>query len=153
FERAIHSTYAPVLDRALRHPKSALAGAAVIVLLALALVPAIGFSLFPRAETPQFYVNVTAPQGGSIEATAAATRYADSVIRRRSGIRAVFASTGRDNPRIYYNVTPRRDNPAVGQLFVVQDEYDPKHTPALLDSLRAELAAYPAARIELREFE
>jgi multidrug efflux pump subunit AcrB len=50
-------------------------------------------------------------------------------------------------------VLPRRDNPAVGQLFVVLEEYDGGRTPALLDSLRAELAAYPAARIELREFE
>ena len=153
FERTIHATYAPVLDRALRHPRSALVGAAAVVAAAVALVPAIGFSLFPRAETPQFYVNVTAPQGGSIEATAAATRYADSMIRRRPAVRAVFASAGRDNPRIYYNVTPRRDNPAVGQLFVVLDRYDQKRTPAMLDSLRTDLAAYPAAKIELREFE
>jgi multidrug efflux pump subunit AcrB len=153
FERAIHATYAPVLDRALRHPGRTLAIGTATVVGALALVPAIGFSLFPRAETPQFYVNVTAPEGGSVEATAAATRFADSVIRRRPGVRAVFASAGRDNPQIYYNVLPRRDNPAVGQLFVVLEEYDGGRTPALLDSLRAELAAYPAARIELREFE
>jgi multidrug efflux pump subunit AcrB len=153
FERTIHSTYAPVLDQALRHPPAALAGAALVVVAAVALVPAIGFSLFPRAETPQFYVNITAPEGGSIEATTAATRWADSVIRRRSGVHAVFASAGRDNPRMYYNVTPRRDNPAVGQLFVVLDDYDQKRTPPLLDSLRADFVAYPAARIELREFE
>jgi multidrug efflux pump subunit AcrB len=153
FERAIHLSYAPVLDRALRHPARALVAAGAIVAIAVALVPAIGFSLFPKAETPQFYVNVTAPEGGSIEATAAAAGYADSVIRRRPEARAVFASVGRDNPRIYYNVAPRRDNPAVGQLFVVLEHYDQERTPALLDSLRAELAAYPAARIELREFE
>jgi multidrug efflux pump subunit AcrB len=153
FERAIHATYAPVLDRALRHPGRALAIGAATVVGTFALVPAIGFSLFPRAETPQFYVNVTAPEGGSVEATAAATRFADSVIRRRSGVRAVFASAGRDNPQIYYNVLPRRDNPAVGQLFVVLEEYDGGRTPVLLDSLRTQLAAYPAARIELREFE
>ena len=153
FERAIHATYAPVLDRALRRPARALAAAGGFVAAALALVPAIGFSLFPKAETPQFYVNVTAPEGGSIEATGAAAGYADSVIRRRPEVRAVFASVGRDNPRIYYNVAPRRDNPAVGQLFVVLERYDQKRTPALLDSLRAKLAAYPAARIELREFE
>jgi len=153
FERAIHATYAPVLDLALRHPARALAAAGGFVAAALALVPAIGFSLFPKAETPQFYVNVTAPEGGSIEATAAAAGYADSVIRRRPEVRAVFASVGRDNPRIYYNVAPRRENPAVGQLFVVLERYDQARTPALLDSLRAELAAYPAARIELREFE
>jgi multidrug efflux pump subunit AcrB len=68
-------------------------------------------------------------------------------------VRTVFQSVGRDNPRIYYNVMPRRDNPAVGQLFVVLDHFDQKRTPALLDSLRAQFAAYPAARIQLREFE
>jgi multidrug efflux pump subunit AcrB len=153
FERGIHATYAPVLDRALRRPALALVAAAVIVAGAVGLVPAIGFSLFPRAETPQFYVNLTAPEGGSIAATAAAARYADSVIRRRPEVRAVLQSVGRDNPRMYYNVLPRRDNPAVGQLFVLLDHYDQRHTPALLDSLRAQLAVYPAAQIELREFE
>ena len=153
FERSIHVTYAPLLDRALRRPRLALATAGAFVIAGAALVPLVGFSLFPKAETPQFYVNVTAPQGASIEATAAAARFADSVIRRRPEVKAVFASVGRDNPRIYYNVIPRRDNPAVAQLFVILEEYEPDHTPALLDTLRAELAAYPAAELELREFE
>jgi multidrug efflux pump subunit AcrB len=153
FERAIHGTYAPLLDRALRRPVIALGLAALFVIGAAALVPAVGFSLFPKAETPQFHVMITAPEGANIGATAEAAHYADSVIRRRPEVRAVFSSVGRDNPRIYYNVLPRRDNPAVGQLFVVLDHYNQRHTPALLDSLRAELGAYPAARIEVREFE
>jgi multidrug efflux pump subunit AcrB len=153
FERTIHSTYAPVLDRALRHPLRALVVAAVFVAGAAALIPAVGFSLFPKAETPQFHVMITAPEGASIGATGAAARYADSVIRRRPEVHAVFSSVGRDNPRVYYNVLPRRDNPTVGQLFVVLDHYDQRRTPPMLDSLRAELAGYPAAKIELREFE
>jgi len=153
FERSIHATYAPLLDRALRRPYLALGGAALFVIGAGALVPAVGFSLFPKAETPQFYVNVTAPQGASIGATDAAARWAESVIRMRPEVRSVFTSVGHDNPRVYYNVVPRRDNPAVGQLFVVLDHYDQKRTPPMLDSLRATLAAYPAARLEVREFE
>jgi multidrug efflux pump subunit AcrB len=153
FERSIHATYAPILDRALRHPRRALLAASLFVVVITALVPFVGFSLFPKAETPQFYVNVTGPEGASLDATTAAARYADSVIRRHEGVKAVFTSIGRDNPRIYYNVLPRRDNPAVGQLFVVLDAFDHERTPALLDTLRAELARYPAARLELREFE
>jgi multidrug efflux pump subunit AcrB len=153
FERGIHATYAPVLDRALRRPRAALAASGAIVVLGLALLPAVGFSLFPKAETPQFYVNVTAPQGTGIDATAEAARYAEGVIRRRPEVRAVFTSVGRDNPVVYYNVIPRQENPAVGQLFVILDAYDQRRTPAMLDTLRAELAVYPAARLELREFE
>jgi len=41
----------------------------------------------------------------------------------------------------------------VGQLFVLLDEYDQHKTPALLDTLRAELARYQGAEIALREFE
>jgi multidrug efflux pump subunit AcrB len=142
-----------VLDLALRRPRTALAAAGAVVVLGLALVPAVGFSLFPKAETPQFYVNVTAPQGTDIGATAEAARYAETVIRRRPEVRAVFTSVGRDNPTVYYNVIPRQENPAVGQLFVILDAYHQRRTPRMLDTLRAQLAAYPAARLELREFE
>jgi multidrug efflux pump subunit AcrB len=153
FERAIHKTYGPVLERALGRPRTTLALAGAFVLGAAALVPVVGFSLFPKAETPQFIVNITAAEGSSIEVTDRAARFAESVLADRSEVRAVFTSVGRDNPQIYYNVIPRRENPATGQLFVLLDAYDPDRTPILLDTLRAELAAYPAARLEVLEFE
>jgi multidrug efflux pump subunit AcrB len=150
---AIHRTYAPLLERALARPGRSLALAGGGVVAALALIPLVGFSLFPAAETPQFYVNVTAPEGSSIATTRGAATYAEEVLLARPGVRSVFTSLGRDNPRMYYNVIPRRENPAVGQLFVVLDDYDPGRTPALLDSIRGELAEYPGVRLELREFE
>ena len=64
-----------------------------------------------------------------------------------------MANVGRDNPQVYYNVIPRSENPNVAQLFVTLDEYDTKETPAMFDTLRARFAAYPNARIEVREFE
>ncbi|MGE3527679.1 MAG: efflux RND transporter permease subunit, partial [Gemmatimonadales bacterium] len=153
FQKAIHATYAPVLDLALKHRKATLAISGALVLASLALVPVVGFSLFPRAETPQFYVSITAPQGAGIDATEAAARYAESVVRRYPVVKGVFTSVGHDNPRVYYNVFARKDDPRVGQLFVVIDRYDQHRTPAMLDSMRAELEGYPAARLELREFE
>jgi multidrug efflux pump subunit AcrB len=153
FDHAIQRTYAPLLDRALRRPLPALALAGLIVVGSAALLPLVGFSLFPKAETPQFYVNISAPEGSSLEVTDEAARFAERVLAQRPVVRAVFTSVGRDNPRIYYNVNPRREHPAVGQLFVVLDRYDPRSVPAMLDTVRTELADYPAARLELREFE
>ena len=153
FERVIHSTYAPVLDRALNRPRVTLALAGALVIISFLLVPLVGFSLFPKAETPQFYVNITAPEGTGMAATDSAARFAERAIGARAGVAGIFTSIGHDNPQIYYNVNPRRDDPRVGQLFVVLDEYDQRHTPPLLDSLRAELARYPGAKIEVREFE
>jgi multidrug efflux pump subunit AcrB len=153
FDRGIHATYAPVLDRALRHPLRTLVVAVAVVVASFALVPVVGFSLFPRAETPQFHVDITAPEGGSIAVTEAAARYAERVLARHPQVRAVYTSVGHDNPAIYYNVTPRVDSPRVGQLFVLLHGYDTRATPRLLDTLRTELAHYPAAELAVREFE
>ena len=153
FDRGIHATYAPVLDRALRRPLRTLAISAAIVLGAVALVPVVGFSLFPNAEAPQFRVDITAPEGASIAVTDAAARHAEQAIARRHDVRAIHTSVGHDNPTVYYNVFPRVDSPRVGQLFVTLDHYDQRRTPHMLDTLRTELARYPGAELAVREFE
>ena len=153
FDRGIHATYAPLLDRALHRPGRTLVLAGAFVVASFALVPVVGFSLFPKAETPQFRVDITAPEGASIAATDSAARYAERVLGRAPGVRAIYTSVGHDNPRVYYNVSSRTDDPRIGQLFVLLNDYDHKTTPRLLDSLRAELARYPAAELALREYE
>jgi multidrug efflux pump subunit AcrB len=152
-QRAIHSTYAPVLEKSLRRPVVTLVVAGAFVVLTMLLIPVVGFSLFPKAETPQFYVNVTAEEGSSIEVTDRAVRHVERLLTQRPDVAAVFSSVGHDNPRVYYNVFPRRVDPRVGQLFVVLKEYHPDETTHMLDSLRAQLASYPGAKIEVREFE
>lgn len=153
FDRGIHATYAPVLDRALRRPMLTLAIAAAVVAGSFALVPVVGFSLFPKAETPQFHVDITAPEGANIAVTDSAARFAERVLARHHEVKTVYTSVGHDNPTVYYNVIPRVDSPGVGQLFVLLDEYDRRRTPELLDTLRAEMARYPGAEIAVREFE
>jgi multidrug efflux pump subunit AcrB len=152
-DRGIRKGYAPILDRALRYPGRALGVAGLMVAASLALIPAVGFSLFPAAETPQFYVNITAPEGASSRVTREAALAAEGILLARPEVQGVFTSVGRDNPQMYYNVIPRRESPSTGQLFVILERFDPGRTPALLDELRVELAAWPGARLELREFE
>jgi multidrug efflux pump subunit AcrB len=151
--RVIHAGYAPVLHRALAYPGRTLAAAAVLVALSFALVPAVGFSLFPKAGTPQFLVDVETPDGSSLAATDSAARWVERILARRQDVRAVMTNVGHGNPQIYYNVVPRSDNASVAQLFVTIDEYHPGETEAKYDSLRAVFAGYAGARIELKEFE
>jgi multidrug efflux pump subunit AcrB len=151
--RAIGATYAPVLHRALARPGRTLAGAAALFVASLALVPAVGFSLFPKAGTPQFLVDVSTPDGSSLAETDRAARFAERIVSQQHGVASVMTNVGRDNPQVYYNVIPRNENAGVAQLFVTLDEYDSRETPAMLDTLRARFAAYPNARIEVREFE
>jgi multidrug efflux pump subunit AcrB len=150
--RAIGATYAPVLHRALARPGRTLAGAAVLFAASLALVPVVGFSLFPKAGTPQFLVDVSTPDGSSLAETDRAARFAERIVSRQPGVVSVMSNVGRDNPQVYYNVIPRKENAGVAQLFVTLDAYD-RRTPAMFDTLRARFAAYPNARIEVREFE
>lgn len=151
--RGIERTYAPILDRALAAPRRALALAALLVAGVFALAPLVGFSLFPKAESPQVRVDIRLPDGASLAATDAAARFAERVVGGHPEVRGIFTSVGRDNPQVYYNVFPKDEKANVGQLFVLLHRYDPATTPAVLDAMRRELAAYPGARLELREFE
>jgi multidrug efflux pump subunit AcrB len=149
----IRKTYAPVLHRALAHPWRTLAVSGTLVVASVALIPVVGFSLFPKAGTPQFLVNIETPEGTSLARTDSAARFAESSVMLSPEVRGVFTNVGRDNPFVYYNVSQRGERSNRAQLFVLLDHYDPEDTPGMIDRLRTDLSAYPGARIEVREFE
>jgi multidrug efflux pump subunit AcrB len=151
--RAIDATYAKVLHRALAQPRRTLVVALALFVGALALIPSIGFSLFPKAGTPQFLVTVTTPEGSALAVADSAVAFAERALQRREAVRDVYANIGRGNPKIYYNIQSLAERATRGELFVLVDEYHSQRTPALLDSLRTELDAYPDARIQVTEFE
>jgi multidrug efflux pump subunit AcrB len=152
FHGGIERVYGPVLRAALAHPLWTLVLTAALVVGSAMLVPRIGFSLFPKAGIPEFRVTVETPKGSSLKETDRAVRFAERVLRGKSEVVAVFANAGAGNPQVYYNVVPAREQPNIGELFVRLKNYDNK-TPALLNRLRTELAEYPGASIEVREFE
>ncbi len=151
--RAIDLTYGRWLHRALAHPAQMLVAALVLFVGALALIPSIGFSLFPKAGTPQFLVTVTTPDGSSLAMTDSAVAFAERTLADRSQVKHVYANIGRGNPKIYYNLNSSSERATYGELFVLIDEYDADATPRMLDSLRVTFDAYPDARIEVKEFE
>ncbi|MEZ4456388.1 MAG: hypothetical protein R2882_07540 [Gemmatimonadales bacterium] len=100
----------------------------MLVVAVVALVPVIGFSLFPKAETPQFRIDVRLPVGSSLAATDSAVRFVERLAGTRPEIRSVFSNVGRDNPIVYYNVFPNEEDATVGQVFLTLDRYDPHAT-------------------------
>ena len=149
----INRSYAPVLHRALAHPVRTLAISGALVAASLALVPVVGFSLFPKAGTPQFLVDIETAEGASLARTDSAAMFAERIVRARPEVRGVFTNVGKDNPFVYYNVSQRNERSNRAQLFVLLKDYDPSRTPSMIDSLRVALTTYPGARIEVREFE
>ncbi len=151
--RGIDATYGRLLHAALGNPWRTLVAALVLLVGTLALVPAIGFSLFPKAGTPQFLVSVRAPDGASLALTDSAVAFAERALIARPEVRHVYANVGRGNPKIYYNINATSERTTYGELFVLIHGYDAAGTPAMLDELRKVFDVYPDARIEVKEFE
>ncbi len=151
--RLIHGVYRPLLHWSLEHPRKMLAGTALLCAASFALVPAIGFSIFPAADVPQFMVTIETPEGASVEETDKAVRFAESVLQAHPQVRYTFANIGHGNPRVFYNIFPKYTSSNNGEIFAEATFYDAKKTPMLFDELRQSFASYPGARIILRPFE
>jgi multidrug efflux pump subunit AcrB len=150
---AVDGSYRPVLKRALAHPRLTLAAAGLLVVGSVALVPRIGFSLFPKAGLPQVRVTVETPEGASLAETDRAVRFAEGVLRRDPDVRRVVANVGKGNPRVYYNVTQQNEKASWGEVLFELDTREQVGIDRVLARLRERLAGYPGASLQVLEFE
>src|SRR5690554_7638347 len=96
--------YRKVLDKALARPKLIVAISVASLVMALALFPIIGVSLFPKAEKPMIFVNIEMPEGTSFNKTDIMTKKVEAMVRKYDIVKDISANIGRDNPRVYYNI-------------------------------------------------
>jgi len=150
----IHRYYRPALHYCLARPRATVAAAiGGSLLVSVLLVPVLGSSLFPKADTPQFLVQIDTPTGTSYAETDRALRFVEDEVRKIPGIKAVFANLGRGNPQVYYNHIQRQESASYAEVLGVLERYDPRRTPRDLDALRQRLDGYPGARISVKEFQ
>ena len=151
---AIHRFYQPLLHRALARPRlvvwGSLAGSVVII---VGIGGLIGFSLFPKADTPHFLVTVQTPAGSSLAETDRAVRFVEDQLRQMPQVSSFFSNIGHGNPKIYYNLFPPQSETNYGDVFVKLQAYDTRKTPRLLDGLRGRLETYANAHIQVKEFQ
>jgi multidrug efflux pump subunit AcrB len=150
---AIHRLYAPALRLVLANPRRTLLAALGFVAASLALVPLIGFSLFPPADIPQFRVTIQTPDGASLADTDRALSFVEDELARHPEVKHYFANLGRGNPRVYYNTFPEETNASVAEVFVELGEFDARSSPQLYEQMRGVFAQYPGARILLESFQ
>jgi multidrug efflux pump subunit AcrB len=149
----IHRYYRPALHYCLARPKAtAITAIGGSLVLAAIMVPILGSSLFPKADSPQFLISVEAPDGTSFAETDAALRFVEDKLARTPSVKSWFANLGHGNPQIYYNHIVRKDSPNYAEVFVLLKEYDPPAMRRDLDALRSQLGRYPGARIYVKEF-
>ncbi|WP_111626657.1 efflux RND transporter permease subunit [Larkinella arboricola] len=152
-KRLISGSYSRLLHTALRHPVLTLLGALAIFAGALALVPKVGFALFPASEKPQFLINIETPEGTSLQETNRVARYIESQLGQEPEVKYFTTNVGKGNPRIYYNVIQRNEATNFSQFFVQLHDMPPAQKRQLIDKMRDKFKFYPNARIEVKDFE
>lgn len=152
-KKLISGSYRRLLHRALARPYITLMVALAIFIGAIALVPVVGFSVFPASEKPMFMINIETPLGTSLSTTDSVARYVEKNIKTIPDLKNYATNVGHGNPRIYYNVinVGNADNKA--QLFVQLKETPPDEKRKLIDQLRIKFKDYPNAKIEVKDFE
>ena len=150
--KGVHGFYRPILHLALEAPKRTLLLAAAIVTAGLALVPVLGFSLFPAADTPYFTVDIEATEGASVEKTDEAVRKVAAILAEDEQVTGYFENVGAGNPQIFYN-KPRPETQAnFGQILVTIDEWNNRDGPVLLERLRGRLEEIPDVQVVIAPF-
>ncbi len=145
--------YHPMLHWALDRPRRTVWGALAITLAAFLLVPVLGFSLFPNADTSYFRVTVEAEQGSSIERTEQLVKQVSAILKTEPAIKVRAENVGAYNPPVFYNVFQRGENPTHGEVLAIMDEWKGKEARSMIDRLRSKLDQIAGARIRLILFQ
>lgn len=151
--RFVKTRYNKRLDFALLHPKTIIISSVMVFIVSLGLFPLVGVSFFPKAEKPQFMININLPEGSSIDKTDRAAKFVENILLSKEEVLSFASNVGRGNPRIYYNVLSKRNAANHAQFFVQLDEYDYLKFNNFLGDLRSEFNVYPGAQIEVKDFQ
>jgi multidrug efflux pump subunit AcrB len=142
------------LDKALKHPGRTVLIALAIFLGSLALIPAVGFSLFPPSEKPQFMIHINAALQSNIETTDSVTRAIEKELKQLPDVKYFTSNVGKGNPRVYYNMQQAREDVSYADIFVqLHDDVKSKEKIALIEDLRKKWTPYLGAKVEVRDFE
>jgi len=141
------------LKRALKKPGLTMLFVSLFLVGSLGMFPFVGISFFPKAEQANLMIQATLPEGSSLDRTDQVARYMESVLDTMPEVRYYASNMGHGNPRIYYNVFPRRYDKCFAEIYVQLYEYDNESFDGLIERLRNKFETYPGARIHVREFE
>ena len=117
-------------------------------------MPRMGFSLFPRTDKPQFYVNIEASPNASLDETNRITRKVEEILSRQSGVKHYTSNVGKGNPQVYYNVYQQNERQNYANIFVqCEDDVSVEEKAVVIDSLRRQFFHIAEAKVQLIEYE
>jgi multidrug efflux pump subunit AcrB len=148
----IQTLYRPILHTALAKPWRALGVIMALCLLSFPMLKAIGSSLFPPAETPQFLIRIELPEGAVLARTDQALKSVEARLAKTPDVAWFASNLGRGNPQIFYNQIQSENSPTYAEVFVALKAWKPGRSEAVVDGLRKDLSLYPGTRITLKTF-
>ncbi|MEN8227774.1 MAG: efflux RND transporter permease subunit [Bacteroidota bacterium] len=149
----IEKPFRSSLRRALKRPLLTLILALVFLMGSLWMFRYVGISFFPKAEQPNLMIQATLPEGSNLDRTDQVARYMEGVLDTMPEVKSYATNVGHGNPRIYYNVIPRRFDLRFAEIYVNLWNYTPESFEKVLVRLREKFDTYPGVRIRVKEFE
>jgi cobalt-zinc-cadmium resistance protein CzcA len=95
FTRGLRRVYEPIFQLALQRPRLSAGLAALPVVLAVALIPALGGEFMPKLEEGNFWIRATLPLSVSIEQSAKYVSRMREIIRQHPEVVTVVSQLGR----------------------------------------------------------
>lgn len=148
----IQALYRPLLHWALGHPWVTTVGAMLLCCSAFALVPGMGFSLFPYADTPYFRVQIETEQGSSLAQTERKVREVSAILAQEPAIKVRAENIGQGNPQVFYNVRRGAEQSNYGEVLAVLDVWKPREGEALIGRLRERFEDVVGAQVTISLF-
>jgi multidrug efflux pump subunit AcrB len=148
----IERTYRPLLHWALDRPKRTVFGALAFTLSAFALVPILGFSLFPYADAPYFRVEIDTEQGSSLDQTGKIVRQVSNILKQEPDIKIRAENVGRRNPSTFYNVFNSGEVATSGEVLAIMDEWDGTRSVTMVERLRKKFDDISGAKVKITLF-
>ncbi len=148
----IQRLYRPILHKSLGAPWKTFIIAMVCCMSAFALVPSMGFSLFPYSDAPYFRVSIETEQGSSLDQTDKAVREVAAILAAEPDIKIRAENVGSGNPQVFYNVAPGAERTNYGEILAVLDEWEAGKGSVLIERLREKFDNVPGARVKLAPF-
>jgi multidrug efflux pump subunit AcrB/outer membrane protein TolC len=144
--------YNIAINHAMRHKRAALTSGVAAFAVGVGILQLVPQQFFPLAERDQFLMDVWLPEGAKIEATDAAVRNIEAIVRKEPLVVSTTSFLGSSAPRFYYNVNPVAPASNFAQLLINTRRV--KGTPELVASLRQRVAdAAPEAKVFVKELQ
>ncbi|MEO9598966.1 efflux RND transporter permease subunit [Parasphingorhabdus sp.] len=144
--------YRPFLHIALGAPVKTVVLAMALCFSTFALIPVLGFSLFPFADAPYFRVVVEAEQGSSLDRTDRIVAEVTKILETEPSIKVRAENIGNGNPQVFYNIGPRAERINYGEVLAVLDKWDTSEGPKMIERLRAQMDQIAGARVKIELF-